>query len=230
MDKKQLLQAIKGELERKGLTAAEASARAVGNASLISNMGRERYGMPSVENLQALCDVLGWEFYVGPPRETGQIEQILLDGTDYAHIPLHNALLAAGAGADNSADQVIDHIAFRRDWLQRVGVSASSARLARVSGDSMAPTMWGDDLIMINTAASEPLVRQRDAKDHRRCPIYALIDNGEARVKRIERPSVDTMLLISDNPDYPPELRQGSDIQAVKIIGKVVWWGHRAKE
>ena len=82
--------------------------------------------------------------------------------------------------------------------------------------------MWGDDLIMINTAASEPLVRQRDAKDHRRCPIYALIDNGEARVKRIERPSVDTMLLISDNPDYPPELRQGSDIQAVKIIGKVV--------
>ena len=47
-------------------------------------------------------------------------------------------------------------------------------------------------------------------------------DGGEARVKRIERPSVDQMLLISDNPDYMPELRQGSAIQAIKIIGKVV--------
>ena len=38
------------------------------------------------------------------------------------------------------------------------------------------------------------------------------------------------MLLISDNPDYLPELRQGKDIQAIQIIGKVVWWGHTAKE
>ena len=190
----------------------------------------KRGAVPSVERLAAIADAIGYELYFGPPRDTGPVETVILDGDDYAHIPLHDALLAAGAGAENPDESIIDHLAIRKDWLAKVCVPPSAARLARVHGDSMAPTMWGDDLIMINTAASEPLVRQRDAKDHRRCPIYALIDNGEARVKRIERPSVDTMLLISDNPDYPPELRQGSDIQAVKIIGKVVWWGHRAKE
>lgn len=94
----------------------------------------------------------------------------------------------------------------------------------------MQPTMWPGDMILIDTRRNNPEIRPKDARDQRRSSIYALIDNGEARVKRIERPSDDLMMLISDNPDYAPELRQGKDIQAIQIIGKVVWWGHTAKE
>ncbi|WP_227493490.1 S24 family peptidase [Paracoccus kondratievae] len=139
-------------------------------------------------------------------------------------------MLAAGAGYDNGSEEVVDQLAFRRDWLKKIGVAASSARLARVQGDSMQPTLWPGDMILIDTKRNDPLTRTRDAKDQRRSPVYALIDNGEARVKRIERPSADLMMLISDNPDYAPELRQGKDLAAIKIIGKVVWWGHTAKE
>ncbi len=185
---------------------------------------------PKVETAREICAALGLDFYIGPRRETGPVENIAIDGANYAHIPLHDALLAAGSGYDNITAPVIDHVAFRRDWLERLGVTASGVRLAHVQGDSMQPTMWAGDLLMIDTTRTEPLVRRRDGADQRRSPIYALIDGGEARVKRIERPSVDQMLLISDNPDYMPELRQGSDIQAIKIIGKVVWWGHTAKE
>lgn len=229
MEKEQLLSLIKAQLKAKGLTANEASERAAGNPYLISNMGRERYKFPSVEKLAALCDVLGLELYIGPPRETGPIEQVTVEGADYAHIPLHAAMLAAGAGAENGSEEIVDHLAFRRDWLARIGVSASSAKLARVWGDSMQPSLWPGDMILINTSAKEPPLRRRDARDQRRSPIYALIDNGEARVKRIERPTEDQMLLISDSPDYAPELRQGSD-EAITIVGKVVWWGHTAKE
>mgnify|MGYP002386027539 CR=1 FL=1 len=94
----------------------------------------------------------------------------------------------------------------------------------------MQPSLWHGDMILIDTRANEPLVRNRDPRDQRRSPIYALIDNGEARVKRIERPSHDQMMLISDNTDYPPELRQGTDLKAISIIGKVAWWGHTNRD
>lgn len=225
-----ILDVIDAALRKKGLSDAAASKLAVGHPSLVKNLrmprsGEKRYNLPA---LMRLADVLDLEFYFGPPRETGPVEQVTVEGADYAHIPLHDAMLAAGAGAQNGDAEVIDHLAFRRDWLQKVGVSASSARLARVQGDSMQPSLWPGDMIMIDTRSGEPPVRRRDARDQRRSPIYALIDNGEARVKRVERPSVDQMMLISDCPDYAPELRQGEDIKGIRIIGKVVWWGHTA--
>ncbi len=65
----ELLRLIDKRLAELGISASEASTRAVGNHYLIRNMHR-RAGMPSVENLQAVCDVLGMEFYIGPLRES----------------------------------------------------------------------------------------------------------------------------------------------------------------
>lgn len=227
-----ILATIDAALTKKKLTDAAASKLAVGHPSLIKNMriprsGEKRYNLPA---LMKLAEVLDLEFYFGPTRETGPIEQVTVEGDNYAHIPLHAAMLAAGAGVENGSEEIIDHLAFRRDWLNRLGVSASSAALARVCGDSMQPSLWPGDMILINTASKEPPLRRRDAHDRRRSPIYALIDKGEARVKRIERPTEDQMLLISDGPDYAPELRQGPDIKDITIIGKVVWWGHTNRD
>ncbi len=182
----------------------------------------------SYSNAEALAKSLNLDFGFGPIAPPIAIDAA--PESTFAHIPLHDALLAAGPGCCNSDEQVIDHLAFKRDWLKRLGVPATNARLARVQGDSMQPTMWPGDMILIDTRRNNPEIRPKDARDQRRSSIYALIDNGEARVKRIERPSDDLMMLISDNPDYAPELRQGKDIQAIQIIGKVVWWGHTAKE
>lgn len=190
----------------------------------------DKRAIPSIKKAEQIADALGLEFYIGPPRETGPFEQVTLDGADYAHIPLHDAMLAAGSGCSNASEQVIDQLAFRRDWLKKVGVTASAARLARVQGDSMQPTLWPGDMILIDTKRNDPQIRSRDTHDQRRSPVYAMIDNGEARVKRIERPSAELLMLLSDNPDYAPELRHGKDLANLKIIGKVVWWGHTAKE
>lgn len=213
-----------------GLSQAEVGHRAFGKADNAAFQALRRGSSPSADKLSALCRAVGWELYYGPPREAGQVEQLALDGADYAHIPLHSAMLAAGAGVSNGNEAVVEYLAFRRDWLRRLGVSASEAKLARVQGDSMQPSLWPGDIILIDTRANEPPVRMRDTRDQRRSPIYALIDNGEARVKRVERPTPDQVLLSSDNPDYAPELRQGVDAKNITIIGKVVWWGHTNRE
>lgn len=184
----------------------------------------------TLNKAQLVCEALGLELYIGPPRESAPVEKLALDGSEYSKIPLHDAHLSAGSGFGNSSETVVEHLAFRKDWLRRLGVPASAAKLVRVSGDSMQPTVWDGDMILIDTRDRSPMIRKRDGKDRRRASIYALLDNGEARVKRIERPSDDTLVLLSDNSDYSPELRQGADLKALNIIGKVVWWGHTERE
>lgn len=183
---------------------------------------------PSLSRTKEICDALGLDFYFGPRRDSGPVEQIMIDGTDYAHIPVHEASLSAGPGADNAGSNITDHLAFRRDWLKRIGVSANRACLARVTGHSMEPTLWSGDMVLIDQTKTDPVIRKRSETDLRRAPIYAFVQNGEARVKRIERPSSDAIILISDNPEVAPELRSGAEAEQMQlaIIGKVVWSGH----
>lgn len=149
---------------------------------------------------------------------------------EYVHIPLHDALLAAGGGALNSSEEIIDHLTFRADWLQGIGVSPSHARLGRASGLSMFPTIDDRDLVLMDVSKREPPVRRRPNGDTWKLPIYSFLDDGEARVKRIDRPESDLLILVSDNRDYPPEVRSGSQLQDLNIIGKVKWWAHTIRE
>jgi phage repressor protein C with HTH and peptisase S24 domain len=223
-----ILAIIDEAVERLKLSDASASKMAVGNPALIKNMKSDRSDEKrySFQALQRLADVLDLECYFGPKRETAPVPQITLDGTDYASIPLHEAWLSAGPGIDNGGSNIIDHLAFRRDWLARIGISASQSCLARVWGDSMFPTLSPGDMVLIDTSKTSPPERQRASTDRRRSAIWAFVENGEARIKRVERPSDTSLILLSDNPDYSPELRSGQKLAAIQFIGKVVWWGH----
>lgn len=152
--------------------------------------------------------------------------------SDYDIIPLFDAMLSAGPGAQNHGANIASHLAFRRDWLGRIGVPASSACLARITGDSMCPTISPGDMVLIDRAHTEPPVLKRSPTDKRRPPLYAVIEEGEARIKRIERPEPEALILLSDNPEHAPQLRTGAQAKAMQmtIIGKVVWWGHTNKE
>ena len=62
-----LLAEIERAVRMRGWSARQASMMAVGTPELIRDMRRGR--VPSVERFRALCEVLGVEFYVGPPRD-----------------------------------------------------------------------------------------------------------------------------------------------------------------
>ena len=77
-----ILREIDAALERRGISARAASIRAQGAPEMIRDMRRGH--VPSVERLRSLCEVLGLEFYVGPPRwRLGE------DGGALPDVPLH---------------------------------------------------------------------------------------------------------------------------------------------
>lgn len=176
---------------------------------------------PSVLKAQKIAEALGFEFYLGPRRAAA--DPVPSDLHDFAPVPVLNAELAAGDGAANGDEPVIAHLAFRRDWLRRIGVSPTAAVIARARGRSMEPTIHDGDMVLIDRGASTLPARPRDASDQRPARIYALRDDGGARVKRLDLAAPGVLALMSDNPDHPPEFRPVSEVQ---IIGRVVWWGH----
>jgi phage repressor protein C with HTH and peptisase S24 domain len=222
--RQQIQQAVEAALLKKNVSARKASLDVVGNDGLIRDI---RAGViPSADRLQALFEYLGLEFYFGPVRENA-VAPPAASRSEFAKVPLHEAFLSAGNGTANGHEEVIEHLAFRRDWLKKIGVSASAARLARVIGDSMEPTICADDMVLIDTKRNAPPAKDRPPTDRRPSPIYALITNGEARIKRIERAGAEELLLISDNKMHPTERVHFGD---VALIGRVAWWGHTNRE
>lgn len=186
---------------------------------------------PNLTRIQEICDALDFEVYIGPKRgsSAAELRQPTFEDA-YVKIQLSGAELAAGAGHDSACEQPLTELAFRRDWLRSLGVSQEHAVLARVTGDSMSPTIQPRDMVLINTAEKELRPRKRQARDRRPSPIFALRDGDGARIKRLERPEEKLIILHSDNPAYPPELVHEARVADLGIIGRVVWWGHTNKE
>jgi phage repressor protein C with HTH and peptisase S24 domain len=177
----------------------------------------KRGSSPNFDRASQLCAALGLELYVGPRRETGPVEQLLLEGTDFAPIHRLDVNLSAGPGAENGNSAVLETMAFRRDWLAKMGVTPAESVLVKVVGDSMQPGLHDGDLALVDTAK----------KAIRSGQIYAVTDiDAQTLVKRIDTLGGEGLLLRSDNPDFAPIIRQGEDANRVIIHGRVVWSGH----
>ena len=209
---------VEDRLAEMGLSARQVSLAVVGHDGLIRDIRSGR--LPSPDRLEALFQYLGLEFYLGPPRDPpGDPPEAPIepDGSAFSALPLHDAEVSAGPGAGNDAEAVTERLAFRREWLARMGVAPGQGVLVKVRGDSMAPTLLPGDLVLIDQARAE------GSKGR----VYALVDvDGGTRVKRLDRPDRATLVLRSDNPDHPIELRRGSDLDRLRIIGEVRWSGH----
>ncbi|WP_339696155.1 S24 family peptidase [Celeribacter baekdonensis] len=224
-----ILTAIDEALSRKNLSDAAASHLAVGNFALIKNMraSRSEDKRYSFQALQKLADVLDLECYFGPPRDiVGAPQPPASDPAELADIPLYNAGLAAGSGVANGDGEIVDYLAFRRDWLRTIGVAPSNAVMARIKGESMQPTIRSGDMVLIDTSKVEIQSRghaRKTSKPH----VYAFVESGEARVKRIERVETDFYAVISDNDaEFPIEFKTGKALHDMHIIGRVMWWAH----
>jgi len=112
----------------------------------------------------------------------------------------------------------VDHtsgppIFFRADWLQSKGYKPYDLVALKITGQSMEPTLYPNDMVVVNTADREP----RDGR------VYAVNYEGEAVIKRMVRDG-GAWWLSSDNPDqrrYPrKECTEGSCIVVGQVIHK----------
>lgn len=134
---------------------------------------------------------------------------------DYALIPQYSARAACGPAYHNGHVEVRGGLAFKRDWLARMGLRPESLSVIAANGESMAPTIHDGEVLLIDHSDTEP----QDGK------VFALARGDEMVVKRLARDFAGGWVVRSDNSD---KARFGdfhvSD-SAIRIVGRVVWRG-----
>jgi phage repressor protein C with HTH and peptisase S24 domain len=130
---------------------------------------------------------------------------------DFVFIPQVAGKISAGGGL--APDNTIEiTVGFRKEWIARKG-DPRQMSLIRVSGDSMEPTLYSGDLVLI---------------DHNRKHvdpqggIYAITVGEDIMLKRLHLfYPLEKVKIISDNTRY--EVIEAS-MDQITINGKVIWY------
>ncbi|PHI32753.1 helix-turn-helix transcriptional regulator [Budvicia aquatica] len=136
---------------------------------------------------------------------------------EFVEIPLLDVSLSAGNGSYELTEYSDYSLVFRRYYLRKLGVSEKNAKLVRVTGRSMEPTLHDGDIVGVNT--QETTIR--DGK------TYAIRQGDLLRVKiLIEHP--DHVIIRSINREEYEDENMPRDIfyNDVHIIGQVFWSSH----
>lgn len=187
--------------------------------------------LPDAGFLSRLCDVYGinpsWMLMGAGPEKAPEVRaepppqqsraQLNLDV--YVYIPLYNVVASGGGGAFSSNEEVVDALAFKRDWIRsELRANPRDLVLVLMTGESMQPTLGKDDVLLVNRRVGQA----------RSDGIY-LVRSGEALlVKRLQFLPDGALCVISDNGAYSPyTVRPDNEATDFRIIGRVVWVGKR---
>ena len=135
------------------------------------------------------------------------------DDPDLVPIPMVKLRLRAGMTGFQTEPERRDGgtLGVRRSWLGRTGYDPSALVAIQVQGESMEPSLYEDDVVVINTA-DKKLVDGT---------VYAFNYEGEAVIKRLARDAGDWWLT-SDNPDQRKYHRKVCRGEACIVIGRIV--------
>ncbi|MBF0422051.1 MAG: hypothetical protein HQL73_03570 [Magnetococcales bacterium] len=137
----------------------------------------------------------------------------------YAMIPQYDVHVSAGGGAFVDSESIIDHMAFRLDWLRNtMRLQVGQLGLIFVSGDSMIPTLHPDDMILVDMRQQRALMSNS---------IYVVRVGGTLLVKRLQLMLDGSVRVKSDNPNYEMEVVPPGEIDQLNVVGRVVWAGKR---
>jgi phage repressor protein C with HTH and peptisase S24 domain len=133
---------------------------------------------------------------------------------DYQLVPRSTARPSAGNGMVIDSEQIVDYLAFRREWLQRVlGITHPDIVLVEVRGDSMASTLYDGDLVLVDMRQN-----RLDAS-----AVFVLKVGETLLVKRVQHNLDETVTIKSDNKNYETVTLSGEKLNQLQIIGRVVW-------
>lgn len=98
------------------------------------------------------------------------------------------------------------------NWFKSKNLIPDDLRAMHVKGNSMAPNLENNDIVMINTNDVEPVDGE----------TYAIIYNKHFFIRQI-RQTVDGINLISSNGDYETIKISYNHLDNFIILGKKVW-------
>lgn len=184
-----------------------------------------------------LKQAMGTKSIRGFARECGFSDTVLRQYLSGQSEPTRPVLLAIARAADVSLEWLAagqaatdvlakkyiykETLAFEAGWLQaEFPKSFENLLLTQVKDESMEPTLYIGDLILVDTN-----LRDLTAIDH---GVYLLKLGDRLLIKRLQYWLDNTLQVLSDNSTYETFSIELSDKpSSLSIMGKVVWVGHK---
>lgn len=174
---------------------------------------------PRGKRIEALAEVLGvsvtWlQFGSGPLEPPTSLQPHNLE-SDFIQVPVYDVQLAAGNGTHVDHDNIVESLPISRKYLSDSGISADSATIVKVRGESMEHTLCDGDVVLVNTGISKPVSGK----------IFAFDFDGDLRVKRFIKRLDGSWRIVSDNEDkniYADETLSAHNVEQLRLIGQVV--------
>lgn len=139
-------------------------------------------------------------------------------GVEFALIPRYSARSGSIPGTIIETESEIGRLAFRRDWLNKKGLKTGDLAVIRLCCDAMHPTIDDGDLALVDCRP----IHERPSCDG----IYALQLDGSIVARRVQIDVIgDGLIIMSDNPVYEPQRISGDEIDALQVIGRIIWVG-----
>jgi len=210
-------QRLKYEIKSRGISSVDLAKRADVKTSFIYDVISGKSANPSTVKLARVADALGITLatLVDSLSSFAPTAPSPVTGDDYIVVPylsVHQAHNKLKVLENNPGHQPF---CFLQSWITRyLGIALADLRLFAVSGDGMEPTLYHNDIVLVDIARKDPT----------QPGIFVLADGYGMIVKRVERISnspVSRLRIISDNPQYSIYENYLAD---TGIIGRVVWF------
>ncbi|WP_264159564.1 XRE family transcriptional regulator [Edwardsiella tarda] len=144
-------------------------------------------------------------------------EDAVKNTEEFVEIPLLNVALSAGSGSCELEESSEYALAFRRYYLHKMGVPEKAAKLVKVRGQSMEPTLHDGDVVGVNTLDTTI----RDGK------TYAICQSDLLRVKTLIATPSSVIIRSINRDEYPDEVIDRETFKKnVTVIGRVFWSSH----
>lgn len=133
----------------------------------------------------------------------------------FSLVPRYAVQAGAGPGMEVQSEQIVDHLAFKTEWLKTaMGLMSDKLALITARGDSMEPAIGDGDLMLLDMRE----LRTLDPS------IYIVRMDQSLVAKRLQRLMDGRVRINSDNPLYGSETVHHEEIH---ILGRVVWIGRK---
>ena len=136
----------------------------------------------------------------------------------FVMVPRYDVRASAGHGAIINSEQVVDYLAFKKEWVHNnLRAEASNLALITADGDSMEPVIKNGDLLLID------LSQKHVKKDS----IYILRWEDSLIAKRLQWMYDGSLLIRSDNMAYKDQVVREEGLESLQVLGRVIWFGRR---
>lgn len=213
-----LAERLSRAMERAGLNAQELSRKASLTHTSVSYWlsGRNK-GMraDTARKVANALDVSAIWLATGEGEMTTTATAAAAEG-DCVFIPVLGLRASAGHGETpiwDDMEETGEKIPRLLSWFHAHHLNPEKCCFISVKGTSMEPTIWDNDLILVNRAHQPAILAGK---------VYAFLIDGDLRVKRLIQKLDGTLIIRSDNPDFPEEELPPEERERFKMIGRVV--------